>query len=58
MPASVVQIPARLPPSLYAQIAEGAKVEGLSLNALVVKALEVGVTDHEKAKAQDRPQGR
>ena len=46
MPETVVHFQIRMPPGLHAQLADWAKEDKASLNALIVGILEKSVEDH------------
>lgn len=47
MPETVVHFQIRMPPDLYEKLASWAKDDRVSLNALVVEALQEALEDHE-----------
>jgi len=47
MPETVVHFQIRMPPDLYEKLASWAKHDKVSLNALVVEALQEPLMDHE-----------
>lgn len=48
MPETVVHFQIRMPPALHAQLADWAKEDKASLNALIVGILERAIAQHAK----------
>ena len=47
MPETVVHFQIRMPPDLYEKLASWAKHDKVSLNVLIVEALQEALMDHE-----------
>jgi predicted HicB family RNase H-like nuclease len=55
MPETVVHYQIRMPPNLYETLANRAKDDKASLNALIVEILQKALTDHASDEETGKP---